>query len=277
MNPLDNLQPKIDELLDDFMTHNVVGDANPNVTSVGFSQYIFWMLVALALLLIITFVFKKKQSKSLVPHGFFVNSMEFVAEFARDDLCKSMLPNTWQKHMPFILAIFFFILANNIVGIIPGCHPGTGTMGVTSALALFSFVYFIVVGCKRRGVIGYLKSLAPEGVGFPMNILVWIIEVFSTFLRLITLAVRLFCNMFAGHVVMGAFAILASLFFEPLIQSIGTGTFQPAYLGQAGESVMWVLVLIIIYMVEILVAVIQAYVFALLTSVYIQVAEGDAA
>lgn len=277
MNPLDNLQPKIDELLNDFMTQNVFGDPNPSVTSFGFSQYIFWMLVALALLLVCTFVFRKKQSESLVPHGFFVNGMEFLAEFARDDLCKSILPKTWQKHLPFILAIFFFILANNIVGIIPGCHPGTGTIGVTAALALFSFVYFIVVGCKQRGVLGYLKSLAPEGVSFPMNVVVWIIELFSTFLRLITLAVRLFCNMFAGHVVMGAFAILASLFFEPLIQSIGTGTFNPGVLGQAGGSIMWVLVLIIIYMVEILVAVIQAYVFALLTAVYIQTAEGEAA
>ncbi len=238
----------MNELLDGFMSHAVVGD-----TTVGLTQYIFWMFVAIALLFVVMFVFKKKQAQSLVPQGFFVNGMEYLVEFTRDDMCKSILGDTWKKHFPFIAALFFFILFNNIVGIIPGCHPGTGTIGVTAALALVSFVYFIAVGIKRMGVLGYL-----------------IIELFSTFLRLITLAVRLFCNMFAGHVVMGTFAILASLFFEPLLQG-----FSAAALGGAAASVFWVLILIVIYLVEILVAVIQAYVFTLLSAVYIQLVEED--
>ena len=276
MNPLDGLNSAVNELIDSFMAHDVVGDETATLTSVGLTQYIFWMTVALVLLLVVVFVFRKKQSQSLVPHGVFVNGMEYIIEFARDDLCKSILPETWKKHFPFIFALFFFILANNIVGIIPGCHPGTGTMGVTAALALYSFVYFIVVGCKNKGVWGYIKSLAPEGVAFPLNVLVWLIELFSTFLRLVTLAVRLFCNMFAGHVVMGAFAILASLFFQPLTSALsGATAFSAAAIGNAGASVMWIAVLIIIYLVEILVAAIQAYVFALLTAVYIQTAEGE--
>ena len=97
-----------------------------------------------------------------------------------------------------------------------------------------------------------------------------LIEVFSTILRLITLAVRLFCNLFAGHVVMGTFAILASLFFEPMVQA-----FSLATAAQAGASVLWVGILLVIYAVEIMVAAIQAYVFALLTAVYIQIAESD--
>ena len=265
MNALSKLPEAMDELLDGFMSHAVVGN-----TTVGLTQYIFWMFVALALFVVAILAFKRKQAQSLVPHGFFVNGMEYVVEFVRDDMCKSILGDTWKKHFPFIAALFFFILFNTIVGIIPGCHPGTGTMGVTAALALCSFVYFIVVGCKRMGVIGYLKSLAPKGLPGPMAAMVWVIELFSTFLRLITLAVRLFCNMFAGHVVMGTFAILASLFFEPLLQG-----FSAAALGSAAGSVFWVLILIIIYLVEILVAVIQAYVFTLLSAVYIQLVEQE--
>jgi F-type H+-transporting ATPase subunit a len=188
------------------------------------------MFVAIALLFVVMFVFKKKQAQSLVPQGFFVNGMEYlVVEFTRDDMCKSILGDTWKKHFPFIAALFFFILFNNIVGIIPGCHPGTGTIGVTAALALCSFVYFIAVGIKRMGVLGATSRAGPQGLG-PSHgrIMVWVIELFSTFLRLITLAVRLFCNMFAGHVVMGTFAILASLFFEPLLQG-----FSAAALGSA--------------------------------------------
>lgn len=265
MDALSKLPDAMDELLDGFMSHAVVGD-----TTVGLTQYIFWMLVAIALLCIVMFVFKKKQAKSLVPQGFFVNGMESLVEFARDDMCKSILGDTWKKHFPFIAALFFFILFNNIVGIIPGCHPGTGTMGVTGALALCSFVYFIAVGIKRMGVLGYLKSLAPKGLNPVMAAMVWVIELFSTFLRLITLAVRLFCNMFAGHVVMGTFAILASLFFEPLLQGISL-----AAIGSAGASIFWVLILIVIYLVEVLVAVIQAYVFTLLSAVYIQLVEEE--
>lgn len=265
MNPLDKLSGEMDELLEGFMSHAIVGD-----TTVGLTNYIFWMCVALALLLVCVLMFKKRQARGLVPQGIFVNGMEYVVEFVRDDMCKSILGDTWKRHFPFLAAIFFFIVCNSIVGVIPGCHPGTGTIGVTAALAFCSFTYFIVVGCKRMGILGYIKSLAPKGVSFPMNVLVWAIELVSTFLRLITLAVRLFCNMFAGHVVMGTFAILASLFVEPLLQG-----FSAAALGQAGASVFWVVLLIIIYLVEILVGIIQAYVFTLLSAVYIQLVESE--
>jgi F-type H+-transporting ATPase subunit a len=131
-----------------------------------------------------------------------------------------------------------------------------------------SFCYFIVVGMKKKGVFGYIKSLAPTGLPAPIAAVVWVIEIFSTFLRLITLAVRLFCNLFAGHVVMGTFAVLASLFFMPLLQG-----FSVEALGQAGASVFWIAILLVIYAVELLVAAIQAYVFTLLSAVYIQLAE----
>lgn len=265
MSPLDKLDGAMDELLDGFMSHAIVGD-----TTVGLTTYIFWMCVAIALLLVVVFVFKKKQAASLVPQGFFVNGVEFVVEYIRDDLVKGILGDTWKKHFPFLAALFFFILCNSIIGLIPGCHPGTGTIGVTGALALCSFVYFIVMGCKRMGVLGYIKSLAPKGVAFPINVLVWCIEVFSTFLRLVTLAVRLFCNMFAGHVVMGSFAVLAALFVEPMLES-----FSVAAMAQASASIFWVLILIVIYLVEMLVGVIQAYVFTLLSAVYIQLVESE--
>jgi F-type H+-transporting ATPase subunit a len=266
VNPLDKLPEEMDELVNSFSSTPVVGDLN-----VGVTQYSFWMCVAIIVLLAVIFTFKKKQAEDgVVPKGRFVNGVEFLVEYCRDDLCKALLGDTWRKHFPFIATMFFFILCNNIVGVIPGCKPGTGCIGTTAALALVSFVYFIVVGMKSKGVIGYIKSLAPAGVAFPMNALVWVIEVFSTFLRLITLAVRLFCNLFAGHVVMGTFAILASLFFEPLLQGVSA-----AALGQAGASVFWVAILMVIYAVELLVAAIQAYVFTLLSAVYIQLAEAD--
>ena len=266
MNPLDALSGEVDELVSSFTSTPIVG----NLDTFGFTQYSFWFAVAVVLMLVLLFAFKKKQSASLVPQGRFVNAMEYLVEFVRDDMCKGLLGDTWRKHFPFIASLFLVVVDNNIVGIIPGCKPGTGTISTTGALAIVSFVYFIVCGIKKHGALGYAKSLAPAGVAFPLNAVVWLIEVFSTILRLITLAVRLFCNLFAGHVVMGTFAILASLFFQPVLTA-----FSAAAVAQAGASVMWVLILLVIYVVEIMVAAIQAYVFALLSAVYIQIAESD--
>jgi F-type H+-transporting ATPase subunit a len=265
VNPFDVLTNEIDELVDSFSSTAFVGDLNMGVT-----QYSFWMFVAVVVLLVLIFAFVKKQQASLVPQGRFVNGMEFLIEFTRDNICKSILGPTWKKHFPFLATLFLFVLTNNIIGIIPGMRPGTGCIGTTAAIACVSFVYFIVMGIRKHGAWGYVKSLAPKGVMFPINLLVWLIEVFSTILRLITLAVRLFCNMFAGHVVMATFSLLATLFIAPLMQGVSA-----VAIGQAGASVMWVAILIIIYLVEILVAAIQAYVFAMLSSVYVQIAESD--
>lgn len=265
MEEFDKLPEKVNELVNSFISEPILGEGHFPIT-----QYSLAMFIAIVILCIVFFRFRKKQAVSLVPQGRFVNAVEFLIEFARKDLVQDMLGSTWRKHFPFIATIFFFILINNLIGLIPGFHPGTGTMGVTFALALISFFYFIYTGVKKDGGFGYLMSLKPKGVPFPMNWLVWVIEIFSTFLRLITLAVRLFCNMFAGHIVMGTFAILASLFIE----RIGQGVTLEAFTG-AGVSLLWLLVLIAIYAVEMLVAAIQAYVFSLLSAVYIQLAEEE--
>lgn len=267
MDIFDKLPAEVDELVESFESTPAVGNLQLGVT-----QYSFWMIVSAALLLILIFVFKKRQAGQMVPKGRFVNGMEFLVEYVRDDLCIGLIgKEKWRTHFPYLASLFFFVLINDIVGIIPGMHPGTGSIGATAALAIVSFFYFIWMGVKAKGGWGYIKSLAPAGLPIPMALLVWVIELFSTLLRPITLAIRLFCNMYAGHIVMGTFAILASLFFQPLLEAV-----TPLAALNVLGAVAWVAVLMIIYMVEMLVAVIQAYVFTLLTAVYINTAEeGD--
>ena len=168
---------------------------------VGITQYSFWMAVAIIVMLIV--IFAAKNRMSLVPKGRFVNGFEYLVEFVRNDILLGTIGPKGDKHGPFLMTLFFFILFNDIVGVIPGCKPGTGTIGVTVALALCSFCYFVWVAIKHLGVAGYIKSFAPAGVVAPLAIFVACIEVFSTILRLITLAIRLFANMFAGHVCLG--------------------------------------------------------------------------
>ena len=92
-NPLDGLSDEMDELLDGFMSKPLGGSSG-----LGLTNYIFWMCVALALLLIVIFAFKGRQTKGLVPQGVFVNAMESVVEFVRDDRCQSILgdSSSWQ-------------------------------------------------------------------------------------------------------------------------------------------------------------------------------------
>ena len=123
---------------------------------------------------------------------------------------------------------------------------------------------------KAQGVGHYILNLAPKGVMFPLNILVWCIELVSLFLRLVTLAVRLFANMYAGHIVLGAFSILTTLCLTPLITAVSAAAF-----GTGAISIAWMILLVAMYAMELLVAAIQAYVFTLLTAVYISLATGE--
>lgn len=253
------------ELVESFYPQAIVGN-----TTVGFTVYTLWLLIALTLCVIAVFAYKRQVSADLVPHGVFANGIEYIVDFVRNDVCKGTLGHTWRKHFPFLATVFFFVMFGNYIGMLPTWKAGTGSTGITGAIALASFVYFIYVGCKKKGVLGYIKSLAPAGVFPPIAVVVWVIELFSTFLRLITLAVRLFCNMFAGHVVMGVFAIMISTFVTPMLQSLTL-----ASAGTGAMSILWMLLLLIIYIVELLVCFVQAYIFTLLSAVYIQLAEAE--
>ena len=263
MDIFSKLPEEINHLVSEFSSMPVVG-----TLGAGLTQYSFWLLVSAVVLALIVFAFVKRQT--LVPKGVFVNGVEYIVEYVENDVAKGVVGTGWRRHFPFLATIFFFILVNNFIGLIPGMKPGTGAIGCTAALALVTFIYFFYFGCKKHGVIGYLKSLAPEGVVFPMNVFVWVIEVFSLLLRPITLAIRLFCNMFAGHIVMGSFSIMATLFAEPLLQH-----FSAMNAVGALPSLAWLAILLIIYAVELIVAFVQAYVFTVLAAVYIQIAEAE--
>jgi F-type H+-transporting ATPase subunit a len=265
--PLDQLPEKVNELLGFLGTQNVNGRPY-GPTEFVLTNYIVFLFIAIVLLSIVIFIAVRKLE--LVPKNKLSNAVEALAQFVRDDIAIAMIGHDGAKYFPFLATIFFFILMNNFLGLIPGAKPGTGTMGVTVALSTTVFIFFNAVGFKNQGFIGYLKSFSPKGVPFPINVIVWLIEVFSAFLRIFTLAVRLFANMYAGHIILGIFAILTALFTEPFLESllhthqnIG-GTFLGAL-----PALGWLALMIAIYALEIVVAFVQAYVFTILSAVYI--------
>jgi len=212
------------------------------------------------------------QVADLAPAGRFVGVMEMGLEFIRDMAVDVIGEKDGKKYTGLLATFFFLILVSNLLGLIPGGKSFAGSMGGTTALALLSWTIFVWVGFKKNGFFGYFKSLVPSGVrqmGLGGRILLggflFILEFISTFLvRPLTLAVRLFANMFAGHIVLGIFAAFVFMFW-PIVQPA-----MEASIGSVAAGAVSMLFLIIMYAFELFVAFIQAYVFTILTAVYIQ-------
>lgn len=238
---------------------------DPTVVFGGVTQYIVWMVICWIITCAIVLVVAKKLT--LIPTNKFVNTVEYGYQFVRNDMGEGIIGHGFKKHVPFLATMFFFILVSNFVGLIPGCKTPTGSISITWALAAISFIYFIFWGIKAKGLGGYLKSFAPSGLPLVMVPIVWFLELFSTVLRVLTLAVRLYGNMFAGHMVLGIFALLTSVFIGSAIQGAGVGV--------GSISIAWMLFLFAMYALEVLVAFLQAYVFTILSAVYIGLATSD--
>ena len=197
------------------------------------------------------------------PHGA-AGMVEAMVLFVRDDVAVSNIGHhNGAKFAPYILTLFWFILYCNLFGLLPWGATATGNLAVTGALALTAFLTIEISGMIALGPRGYLKTIffAPPGTSgftkYAMMVIMTPVELISKLVKPFALTLRLFANMTAGH-----FVILSLL---GLIFLFGTG---PALVrwGVAGGSVFFVLFMMAL---ELLVAVLQAYIFALLTSVFI--------
>ncbi len=221
----------------------------------GFNKIALISVLATVFTLVLFFVASRKQE--LVPTGA-QNLAEASVEMIEREIIMPTMGKDGLGWMPFFIAMFFFIFIGNIFEIIPGFQmPANARMANPLFLALLAWVLFIAVGIKHQGVGGYLKNtLFPPGVPKALYILVTPIEFISTFLvRPFSLAVRLFANMLAGHLLLVTFAVLtAALWTKGFIIVVAPFSF---------------LMLVGLTAFEILVSVLQAYVFSILTAVYI--------
>lgn len=256
MNALEVLSEHVPELKESFDSAVVIGNS-----SFGMTQYILWMIICWIITALVVLVVARKLT--LIPTNKFVNTVEYGYQFVRNDMGEGVIGHGYKKHIPFLATLFFFILISNFVGLIPGCKTPTGTISVTWALATISFVYFNFWGIKAHGGWGYIKSIAPSGLPKPMVPIIWFFELISLILRWLTLAVRLYGNMFAGHMVLGIFALATGIFLTTGIEAM-----DPT----AGISIAWFALLTVMYALETLVAFLQAYVFTVLSSVYVSLA-----
>lgn len=149
------------------------------------------------------------------------------------------------------LTLFFFMLALNLIGLIPGFPAATGNINFTASMALLIFVIFNVAGITHNGPVHYFTNLVPKGLPIAVLPLIAVIEFLGLFTKTFALAIRLFANMTAGHVLIMSLLGLI-IVFKTIFASIAFVPFT-----------------LFIYMIEVLVAFLQAYVFTLLASLFI--------
>lgn len=246
-----------------FQIEPIFGSGNWEIAgfNIAFTNSALWMAITVVLLWGFVYGGMKRE---LVP-GRWQMAVETMTGFI-DDMLAANIGKQGRKYVPYIFSLFMFILFGNLLGLLPlglvGLHPFTFTshFTITGVLALMSFSIVLIVGFWKHGI-GFFGLFVPHGTPALMIPLLFVIELFSFMIRPISLALRLFVAMMAGHVLL---KILATF----VIGSVNAGVVYGATIGPAA-----LILMIAISALEILVAGIQAYVFALLSSLYINDAE----
>jgi len=219
----------------------------------SFTNSSFWMLVALAGISV--FLFIGTARPQLVPTRAQA-AVEYLYDFVRKMLDENVGPEG-RRYAPLIFSIFIFVLACNLLGLIPwvGSFTPTSHVSVTLGLALIVFVTVCIVGFLRHGL-HFFSLFWPKGTNPALGVFVFAIELLSFLSRPFTLAIRLFANMTAGHVLLKVFGTF--------VVSLGSFGALPYVFGIVPLGVN-----IALSALEVLIAVVQAYVFALLASLYL--------
>ena len=265
----------------------------PTILGINFSvtkHVLMLWLVASFVFVVVTFTVRRylKQDRT-IPSGF-MNALEAVVEFVRDTIVQPNVGTKWvNTWTPLILTFFVFILCANAIGLIPifevlalldhfvlhtaddsivkqlmhGGTTATANFNVTAALATVTFGAIIIAGSKAHGAVKHWMNLVPHGLAWPIYILLIPIEIMGLFVRPFALTMRLAANMTGGHI-----AILAILSFVFLF----TEMFGTAVAGMGVGMAVSVPLAVGISALEIIVVLVQAYVFTLLSAVFIGMA-----
>jgi F-type H+-transporting ATPase subunit a len=265
----------------------------PKFLGIDFSvtKHVFMLwLVAFAVFAIVTFVVRRYiRQGGQVPSGL-ANVLEHVVLWIRDDIA---LPNVGKKWVntwtPFILTFFVFIFSANLIGMIPifevlavldhyvfdfrhesffgkvihGGTTATANYNVTAGLAMITFGAIIAAGSRAHGVVNHFKNMVPHGLAWPVYIILWPIEILGMFVKPFALTMRLAANMTGGHIALLAVMSLVFIFTE---------MFKTALAGVAVGLVVSVPLAVGISALELIVVLVQAYVFTLLSAVFIGMA-----
>jgi F-type H+-transporting ATPase subunit a len=215
------------------------------------TKHVLMMWIAAALLF---FLFRRAfQHAALVPTGA-SNLLEAIVVFLRDEVILPNLGEEGKHYLPFLLTVFFFILFCNLLGLIPYAATATGNVSVTAALALIALIMIQLGGIREHGFVHHFKNLVPHGIPTWLLPIMIPVEVMGQLTKPFALCIRLYANMTAGHIVI--FSLLGLIF---LFNSIAVAPVSIAFA-------------LFISVLELFVAFLQAYIFTMLTSLFMSMA-----
>ncbi|HYE53327.1 MAG TPA: F0F1 ATP synthase subunit A [Chitinophagaceae bacterium] len=237
-------------------------DESVTVVDLSLTRNVVQMFLAMIVLIwIMTSIakrYKNGEGTRTAPKGL-QNAIEPVITFVRDDVARPNLGHKYEKYLPYLLTVFFFILINNIFGLLPGAANVTGNIAFTAVMGVISFIVIMFSSNKH-----YWGHIVWPPVPLPIKVILIPVELLGVFTKPFALIIRLFANMVAGHIIILSFISLIFI-FGAMNAGIGWG-FSPVS----------ILFTVFIYLIEILVAFIQAFIFTNLTAVFIgQAFEGS--
>lgn len=233
----------------------IVSEDGTAVYDFSITKNVTSMLISVVILLavMLSVAKKYKQKGTMTAPSGFQNALEPVITFVRDEVAKPNLGHKADRFMPLLLTFFFFIWINNLLGLLPGGANFTGNIAVTACLAL---VAFIVMVTRANGHFwGHL--LNPPGVPFGIKLLLVPIEIISLFIKPVALTIRLFANILAGHIII--LSIVCMIFIFGAMAPVAGWGFSPVSVAFS----------IFMFLLELLVGAIQAFIFTTLTAVFI--------
>jgi F-type H+-transporting ATPase subunit a len=259
---------RAEENLGDFLTHHISNSYEwhplPGVViplphwqvfgiDMGISQHVLMMFIAGGLLLLLFALGGRRQRNA--PTSKLGHALEALVLYIRDEVVE---PNLGKKEspkwLPFFLTIFFFFLTLNLISLIPGFSAATGNVNFTATMALIVFLVYNLAGMAHNGPIHYLVNVVPKGVPLFVLPIIALIEFMGLFTKAVALCIRLFANMTAGHILILSLTGLI-IVFKTYFVAIG---FLPMTL--------------FVYLIEVLVAFLQAYIFTLLSALFVGMA-----
>lgn len=206
------------------------------------------MAILAVLILLFLFVVKYDRRAS-VPRGW-TNVLELFVLFIRDQICIPFLGREDGRRMtPLFCTLFFFILGMNLLGLVPCFQAATANVSITAAMALVVFGIMVLGAAWRHGPVGFFKGFIPHGVPWPVLLILVPVEIIGLGVKAFALSIRLFANMFAGHVVIFFLLGLIVIFGAP--------------------GLPFVVLALFVYLLEVGVAFLQAYIFTLLSAIFI--------
>ncbi len=259
----------------------------PKIGEFQITKFQILLTISAIITAIILIYLGRKMRHGETPRGWLWNGVESLYFFVRDNIARAGLGADGDKYTPFLTTLFVFILITNLLGMVPFLGSATASIAVTFSLAIVAFVVIHVSGVKENGFGTYMKSFIPhfhmEGgpamklMGFFLTIGMAILEYATVFIRLAVLAIRLFANMLAGHTALFMILFFIQMVARPLEE--GGGFLHPNSLPTwlyYPVTLFSVLMATALGLLEIFVAGLQAFIFTLLTSIFIGLAKHPA-